>query len=297
LILTFRITRPLTDVAEAAQKLAAGELGYEVNDHTQIMELDKLALAFNDMSAHLKEREESLRISNEKLTVLNKSYVDLIGFVAHELKGILASVVMNAYAVRDGYLGLINFKQRKALDSVTRNLDYLTATVRKFLNLGRIEKGGLTVNKTRLNVKRDIFDVSIDALRLQATQKNMKIEEQINPNLEINADSDLLLIVVNNLIVNAIKYGTEGGRLEIKTAEDNDKLQVEIYNDSEPITEQQKEKLFKKFSRLDVPSASKVKGTGLGLYISKQVVEKHGGRIWVEPREAGNSFIFEIERN
>ncbi|MFA5238799.1 MAG: cache domain-containing protein [Phycisphaerae bacterium] len=297
LVVTFRITRPLTDVAEAAQKLAQGQLGYEVNDHTHITELDTLAVAFNDMSGRLKERDESLRVTNEKLMVLNKSYIDLIGFVAHELKGILASAVMNAYAVRDGYLGLVNFKQRKALDSITRNLDYLTATVRKFLNLGRIEKSELVVNKAMLNVKKDIFDASIDALRPQAAGKRIRIKEDIDPQLEINADSDLMLIVANNLVSNAIKYGIDGGRLEIKVTPDNGKLRVEVYNDSEPITEEQKDKLFKKFSRLDVPSATKVKGTGLGLYITKQVIEKHGGRIWLEPRQAGNSFIFEIERN
>ncbi|MDD5327486.1 MAG: cache domain-containing protein [Phycisphaerae bacterium] len=297
LIVTFRITRPLIDVAEAAQKLAQGQLGYEVNNHTKITELDTLAVAFNDMSGRLKERDESLRVTNEKLIVLNKSYIDLIGFVAHELKGILASAVMNAYAVRDGYLGLVNFKQRKALDSITRNLDYLTVTVRKFLNLGRIEKSELVVNKTMLNIKRDIFDISIDALRPLAVGRKIRIKEDIDPQLEINADSDLMLIVANNLISNAIKYGIDGGRLEIKVTPDNGKLLVEVYNDSEPITEEQKDKLFKKFSRLDVPAASKVKGTGLGLYITKQVIEKHGGRIWIEPREAGNSFIFEIERN
>jgi len=296
LVVTFRITRPLTNVAQAAQKLAVGELGYEVNSHTQITELDQLALAFNNMSARLKERDESLRITNEKLTALNKSYIELISFVAHELKGILASAVMNAYAVRDGYLGLVNFKQRKALDSITRNLDYLTATVRKFLNLGRIEKDDLVINKAALNLKRDVFDMSVDTLRPQAVRKNMDIKEEIAPDIEINADKDLMLIVANNLISNAIKYGNDNSQIEIKAGVDNDKLRVEIYNDSEPITEQQKEKLFKKFSRLDGPAVNKVKGTGLGLYISKQIVEQHGGRIWVEPREAGNSFIFEIER-
>ena len=120
-----------------------------------------MAEAFNAMALGLKEREESLRVSNEKLADSNKSYIDLIGFVAHELKGILASAVMNAYAVRDGYLGMVNFKQRKAMDSVTRNLDYLDATVKKFLNLGRIERGELAVNKTGLNLKKDVFDVSI----------------------------------------------------------------------------------------------------------------------------------------
>jgi signal transduction histidine kinase len=71
---------------------------------------------------------------------------------------------------------------------------------------------------------------------------------------------------------------------------------VEVYNDSTPISEADKVRLFKKFSRLQNAETKKVKGTGLGLYITREIVEKHGGRIWVEPQEKGNLFIFEIER-
>ncbi len=105
-----------------------------------------------------------MTLSNEMLTDLNKRYIDLIGFVSHELKGILASAVMNAYAIRDGFLGLINFKQKKAIDSVTRNLDYLTAVVVKFLNLGRIEKGELNVNKSEIDINTQVIKESITSL-------------------------------------------------------------------------------------------------------------------------------------
>jgi signal transduction histidine kinase len=70
--------------------------------------------------------------------------------------------------------------------------------------------------------------------------------------------------------------------------------EIDVYNDSEPIRQEDKEKLFKRFSRLDTPVNRNVKGTGLGLFITKQIIEKHGGKIWVEPRKNGNSFIFEL---
>ena len=142
-ILAAGISRPLTQLLNATHKVSNGDLAYTVGKKTGVAEIDNLADAFNNMSVKLNEREKSLKIINEKLADANKNYIDLIGFVSHELKGILASAIINAYAVRDGILGMVNFKQRKALDSITRNLDYLESTVHKFLNLGRIEKGDL----------------------------------------------------------------------------------------------------------------------------------------------------------
>jgi signal transduction histidine kinase len=203
---------------------------------------------------------------------------------------------LNAYGIRDGYLGMVNFKQLKAIDSVTRNLDYLDATVKKFLNLGRIEKGELEVNKAELNLKKDIFDVSVDSLKAAADRKNIKVANEIDKNLQINADHDLMLVVANNLIGNAIKYGKENSVVLIKSGVNGKCVEVEIYNDSTPISDRQKERLFKKFSRLENDETKKVKGTGLGLFITKQIIEKHGGQIRVEPRPAGNSFIFNLEK-
>ncbi|MHC4287699.1 MAG: sensor histidine kinase, partial [Planctomycetota bacterium] len=261
-----------------------------------IRELKHLAESFNDMSIRLKEREVTLKANSEKMSELNKSYMDLLGFVAHELKGLLASAVINAYSLRDGYLGMINFKQKKAVDSICRNLDYLDATVRKFLNLSRIERGNLDINKTEFSLSRDIFDVSIETFAKFQRTRNMEIVNEIDPELMIHADRDLMQIVANNLLNNAIKYGTEGGQIRLTCRDKGEFITLDVYNDSRPIAESMKNQLFKKFSRLDVPEKKMVKGTGLGLYITKQIVESHGGTIGVKPKEQGNSFIFTIRK-
>ncbi|HEX41634.1 MAG TPA: HAMP domain-containing protein [Phycisphaerales bacterium] len=295
LLLATAISRPLLHMMQATTRLSDGELGYQINHPAHKEELDALGLAFNEMSEKLEERDRNLRATNEKLTELNKSYVDLIGFVAHELKGILASTVLNAYAVRDGYLGLINFKQRKAMDSVTRNLDYLAATVRKFLNLGRVERGELSVTKVRLNLGKDVFEESLQSLAALIAKKNVRFENEIAADLVVEADLDLMQIVANNLVSNAIKYCTDRGVVRLSSRRTAGGVQIEVYNDSPPITEEQRARLFAKFYRLDNEQTRKVRGAGLGLYITKQIVESHGGRIWVEPRPQGNAFIFELK--
>jgi len=295
-VLAGAISTPLTHLIGAIKKLSDGELRHRVKVEPGASEFTNLAESFNEMCDELEKRDKSLNDANDKLEALNKSYLDLIGFVAHELKGILASTILNAYSVRDGFLGMVNFKQRKALDSITRNLDYLAATVKKFLNLSRIEKGELDFHPKELELRKDVFDVSIEALARSAAEKHMTLANNVDAAIKIKGDVDLLQIVGNNLIGNAIKYGSAGGSVILNAELQDGSVRVEVYNDGIPLTPEQQAKLFRKFSRLDTPEARRVKGTGLGLFITKEIVEKHGGRIWVEPRQGGNSFIFEIER-
>lgn len=294
IMLAEAVSRPLLGVLAAAEKISGGDLEYRAKTSIPITELNQFAESFNRMADKLNERDKSLKISNEKLANLNKSYLDLIGFVSHELKGILSSVILNAYSVRDGFLGLVNFKQRKALDLVTRNLDYLASTVKNFLSLSRIEKGELTLNKQDVLLKEDVFDVSINEFTKPAAERGIQIINNIPPDTKVSADADLLLIAANNLIGNAVKYAKPDGRIIVSSWQFDGKLKIEVYNDGVPITGDKKEKLFKRFFRLDSPETKKVQGTGLGLFITKEIIEKHNGRIWVEPKEAGNSFILEI---
>jgi len=126
-ILTESITRPVKTLSVAIGRLSGGDLNFRAETETSLVELNDLAKAFNEMAERIVSKRKRLEVANSKLTdktkdleeaniklmELNKSYMDLIGFVAHELKGILASTILNAYTVRDGFLGMVNFKQRK----------------------------------------------------------------------------------------------------------------------------------------------------------------------------------------
>jgi two-component system NtrC family sensor kinase len=293
-VIAAHISMPLTRLLDATAKLSTGKLGHTIETETSVNELNKLAVSFNEMSKQLEERDNNLKLSNEMLGVLNNRYIELIGFVSHELKGVLATVVMNVCSVQESILGPINEKQKRALDGATRSLDYLTATVKKFLNLGKIEKGELEVKKATANLKKCIFNVAINSHLSAAAKNNMTIRNEIDGELNVEADVELMQIAVTNLVSNAIKYGRNHGIIGLSSKTLENIVEIEVYNDSQPITQEDKEKLFRRFSRLDNDASRSVKGTGLGLFITKQIIEKHGGKIWVEPRENGNSFIFQL---
>ena len=291
------IARPLTRIVAATETIAAGDLTHRVSADSKIREVNSLARSFNLMAGKLHERDLSLREKNEELAVLNARYLDLVGMVSHELKGILSSTMLNACTVRDGHLGDISAAQKKALDSVVRNLDYFDHTVKNFLNLSRVEKQEMTLSRTHVPFKEDIVDVSVDAYLRQAHEKEICIENCVPPSYHVNVDASLMLMVTNNLIGNAIKYGHPRGSVCIRLSHSETGAVVEVFNTGRPLTCEETQKLFKRFSRLEAsPETKKTRGTGLGLFLSRETVERHGGVLWCEPREDGNAFIFTIPK-
>lgn len=295
-LLAGAVSRPVASVVTATRRLADGELGYEVPSQTNTIELSTLASSFNEMSAQLRDRQERLEKVNEELASLNKTYLDMVGFVSHELKGIVATTILNAAGVRDGLFGEINAQQKRSLESVTRNLYYLRDTVKKFLDLSRIEKGELEVKKTEIKLREDVFNPCIETFAAEIAEKGMEVTNEIDAGIKVYADHDLLLIAANNLVGNAIKYGSEAGRIVLSSEDLGQKIRVTVYNDSRPITAEEKTMLFRKFSRLRSGQEKRAKGTGLGLFVTKEIIVGHGGDIWIEPQENGNSFIFELDK-
>lgn len=291
-VLTFvvknMISKPVNQLMSRFSDIGHGNLEDDVRIRNRITEFEKLAESIENMRIRLRERDHEVKSSNGKLVQLNKDYLDLISFVSHELKGILSSTIMNAYTVRDGYLGMVNFKQRKALDSIARNLDHLEATVKNFLNLSRIEKNEIRINKQQVSLK-ELIDICFQTFQKAAESRNMKLIDQTDPSRLLNVDPDMFLVVLNNLISNAVKYGKEGGNVILTCADSKDV--IEIYNDGVPIKEDEMQLLFKKFSRLPQKNGQRqVKGTGLGLFITMEIIKSHCGFLTVYPEESGNRF-------
>ena len=214
-ILDEAITRPFENMIEATNKLSSGDLDHRIEEETQISELNRLARSFNEMAGKLDERDKRLNDTNEKLAALNKSYLDLVGFVSHELKGILGSIVMNIYSLKEGFLGALNEKQQKAVDSSARSLDHFENMVKNYLDLSRIEKGEMEVNKTDVDLCDNLIKPAIENFEKQGSEKKIRIENSVPAGVRLKADRNLLMIVFNNLLSNAIKYGLPGGRISI----------------------------------------------------------------------------------
>jgi two-component system NtrC family sensor kinase len=282
------ILASIHNLAEATRRLSNRDLTHRVPVEGK-SEIAYLSASFNQMAEQLEQQHQEIEQSHQELEGLNRelkranrNYMDMLGFVSHELKNPLTSAIMSLYTVKDGYLGQVPPAQKKSLESVAQSLDYFQDMIKNYLDLSRLEKGELKVNKTQVPLHPQVVLPILDGLQRELEERQITVENHIPKSLVLNVDGDLLKIVYDNLLSNAVKYGREGGRIILDVYENRDQMTLSVCNDSEGIPPEKRSLLFKKFSRLDSPEYAGKKGTGLGLYICKEIVEKHQGEIWVD---------------
>lgn len=223
--------------------------------------------------------EKARRI--EDLAEANRSYFEMLGFVSHELKSPLASIVMDARLLTDGYVGTLAEPQRDVVGKMIRKADYLLNLVREYLDLARIEGGELTIHpRESVDLTAEVLEPSCDMVKALADEKRMRVERAYPAEpILLTGDPDLLRIVAVNLLSNAIKYGRDDGRVRITAGATPSGAWFAVWNEGPGFPASQRPRLFRKFARLDTPELMKRKGSGIGLYTSWRIVKLHGGRI------------------
>jgi len=301
-----KIRRPIMKLVEATRHISSGELRTRVDRIEGTTELSELAGSFNLMAESLEtdrnqlqqafqEVEMALKKADEK----NRAYLEMLGFVTHELKSPLASIVFAIGSLRENLLGPLNPAQEAVLKSSAKSADYLNATIANFLNLSRIEEGALKLKLWKVSLRNSIIDPAILRLSEMVADNEMKIYCDIAPNLEITCDPDLLTSVFQNLISNAVKYGKKGSHILITQEKESNInfIRLSISNEGIGIGKEEAKGLFTKFTRFNTWNYNTKSGTGLGLFVTKNIINNHGGEIWAES-EPGKwaKFIFTLKK-
>jgi two-component system NtrC family sensor kinase len=271
-IIASRIAQPIHKLVEASKKMSNGERPGPIPVHNSCHETEQLTSAFNEMTHALVEREE-------KLTVLNRSYMETLGFVSHELKGPVATIMNYVYLLREQKMGPMNEKQLKAVRTIDYCGNHLIEMVRHYLNLSRIENGEFQPVKTRIAVLEDIVTPVLESAETEIEGRKMRVSNRIDVGIVLLADMNMTREVFENLIHNAIKYGRDGGSIVMTAKPAGDFIEFSMRNEGEGIPPDKMSRLFQKFSRAN--GEKRQKGTGLGLFITKHIVEAHGGKIGI----------------
>lgn len=219
--------------------------------------------------------------------------LDLMAIVSHELKSPTSVIYTSADTLYNGYFGNLEPQQQKILESIIRNCHYLEDIIRNYLDLSKMEMDGLGTINQEINLVDDVIQPVVDIPEHKDNLKKMPVVATFNVSPVINGDPNLLKIVITNLLNNAIKYGREGTAIKIDLADEGNSYKLSVFNEGVGVSREDMAKLFNKFSRLKQKGTEGVKGTGLGLYMCKKVLEKHNGEIWAES-EQGKWISFNI---
>jgi signal transduction histidine kinase len=269
---------------------------------------------FAQVNKELSALIEDLALANEQIKSREKMITDFVNIAAHEFRTPTQSIVgysellqlLSEQKEQDGLNEKVNDEKKKALESIIRNADRLDKLATNILDVTRIDANILILNKQRFNLNEKIRNVVSDTInqmeRNASTGKNIKIvfEPKVGEkDIFIEADKLRIYQVISNLLNNAVKFTNEGGTISITTDVSNtntdngkgEEVIVKIKDTGIGITAAIVPQLFSKFA------TGSSEGVGLGLFISKSIVEAHGGKIWAENNkdgERGATFAFSI---
>jgi two-component system phosphate regulon sensor histidine kinase PhoR len=216
---------------------------------------------------------------------------EFVATVSHDLRAPLT--FMRGYATMLPMVGQLNDKQHEFGDKIILGIEQMTKLIDDLLDLGRIEAGvGLSRETCRLG---DMVSEIVDSATPHAVNKGLVLSMEVPPDLPMfSGDPTLLRQAVMNLLDNAIKYTPAGGQVKVRLWLEPDKFRLAVSDTGLGISPADQVRLFQKFFRVRQRGSSQTKGSGLGLAIVKSIIERHGGRVWVESR-LGKSSTFYLD--
>ena len=272
ILLSNSISKPLKYIEHKAQDIIDGNLNEDIKVETDIEELRSLTNTINTLSADLREQEKVRK--------------QLTSDIAHELRTPITNVNSHLEAIIDG----VWEPTTERLESIKDEVERLSQIILDFRQLCSYDDKRIILNKTNINLKF-LIERTVESFSGQLLEKNIEVIIE-GKEVLVNVDRNKIAQVFVNLISNAIRYSNIGGKIHIKIESINKKGQVSISDEGIGIGKEHIPYIFERLYRTDESRARATGGCGIGLAITKSIVDAHGGEISVESVEGkGSTFI------
>ena len=274
-IVTDRITTPLKEIGRAAKSFAAGKFDVRVPVRGQD-EIAEVAVAFNNMA--------------ESLNNYDKMRNTFMSNVSHDLRTPMTSISGFVDGILDGVIP--PEKQEYYLQIVSSEVKRLSRLVSTLLDISRIQAGERKFTMTHFDICEMGREIII-SFEQKINEKHLDVDFEVDDdNMTVSADRDAIYQIFYNLCDNAVKFASEGGKFKVEIKKlKGKKVLVSVFKEGQGIAEEDMPYVFDRFYKSDKSRGLNKTGAGLGLFISKTIVEAHGEKIWVES-EYGNSCCF-----
>jgi signal transduction histidine kinase len=250
-------------------------------------DLDTLITIANQAALLIKNSQ-----TYEEMKRLDTIKSEFVSIVSHELRTPLTAVRESLALLLDKIPGKINKDQEQLLHVAQDNIDRLNRLVTNLLDSSQMESGKMAMKREFVDIVGLIYEV-VDSFKASARKKRLTLQSSLADDVKgIWADSDRLAQVLDNLISNAVKYTPERGHIEVRLQRKDKAIEIVIRDTGKGIRQEDKEKIFDKFSQLSFKDG-KIVSTGLGLAITKDIIELHRGSIAVDSK-VGKGSTFTI---
>lgn len=239
-----------------------------------------------------------LEHQNAELARVAQLKDEFVAKMSHELRTPLTAVIGFSELLRDeSYVGPITPKQRDYVDIILDASAHLLTLINDLLDLSKIEAGMMILEPSPVDL-RDAVANALTIIDGEARKKALQLEARLPAQLPLlSADARKVRQILYNLLSNAVKYTPSAGRVQLVVYDDGREVRIEVRDSGPGIPQEDQARLFQPFVQLKNPEAEAYEGTGLGLALTKQLVELHGGRVWLHSRVGlGSTFGFSLPR-
>ena len=220
---------------------------------------------------------------------------DFLANMSHELRTPLNAIVGFSQVLKQKLFGPVNEKQDEYLDDILSSADHLLALINDILDLSKVEAGQVDLEMGLFSL-REALERGVVMVRERATRNGVQVELRLDPEVDLlQGDERRIRQVVFNLLSNAVKFTPQGGRVDVSAVRQDGEVLVAVSDTGPGIPADDQARIFEEFQQARDTNGERPEGTGLGLALSRSLVELHGGRIWVESEPGkGSTFTFTL---
>lgn len=245
----------------------------------------------------LRNKELKIKEQNKQLKELIKLKDRFFNIIAHDLRNPFNSLLGFSEMLHNEFDSLDIDEKKQIIKALFESSKNTFELVENLLDWSRAQSGKMKFEPIVLNLKKNANNAIASCLST-AKNKNIKINNNISNNLDIIADKDMLSTIIRNIVSNAVKYTNEGGSIILNANIKNDFIEISIKDDGVGIEENRKNNIFDFEKKISTEGTNEEQGTGLGLILCKEFVDKHQGEIWVESEIGnGSEFFFTIPQS
>lgn len=217
----------------------------------------------------------------------------LLRNVSHELKTPLTPLQMNVQMLKAGRLGALDERQMRVVALLDRNLDRLIALVDQTIDVSRLEAHRLHLDPQEVDLRK-LAENAVEDYKDFAEERDVQLGVEGPAKLQVHADPDRIAQVLHNLVSNAVKFSTQGGSVSISLEQEDHQALIHVRDTGRGLTEEERERLFQPFVQVHDTKEMTAAGSGLGLYLSKEILAQHQGEIWCASPGLGKGSTFSV---